>query len=60
VLVTAFTRLRADFSTNDEEASAFLKVGASPVDASFAPAELAAATGVASMILNLDETLTKN
>lgn len=60
VLTTAFSRLRDDFCTDGEDASAFVNVGASPVDATLPPAELAAATGVASMILNLDETLTKN
>ena len=60
VLATALEKLRADFSAHPADAAALVKVGASPVDAALAPAELAAAMGVASMILNLDETITKN
>lgn len=60
VLTTALEKMRADFSTHPEEAGSLIKVGASPADATLAPAELAAATSVASMILSLDETITKN
>ncbi len=60
VLTRALGHFRADFGADLEAASAFLKVGASPVDESIPPGELAAATAVASMILNLDETITKD
>ena len=60
VLAKTLARLRADFSQNGSDAYAFVKVGASPMDALLPPAELAAATAVANMILSLDETITKN
>ncbi len=60
VLTRTLEKLRADFSADAKAAAEFVKVGASPVDATLPVAELAAATGVASMILNLDETITKN
>ena len=40
-------------------AAEFLKQGESPRDKSISPADLAAYTGVASLILNLDEAVTK-
>jgi hypothetical protein len=60
VLIRAFTRFRAEFTAQPDEARALLAVGESPADPSLNPAELAAAATVAGMILNLDETLTKN
>ncbi len=60
VLAAALARLRIDFSTTPADAAALLRIGASAVDASLPPAELAAAASVASMILSLDETITKN
>ncbi len=60
VLTTAFAKLRAEFAANPDDAGTLLKVGATVADASLNPAELAAATSVASMILSLDETITKN
>ena len=60
VLADTLGKLRADFTTHPEDAAALLKTGSSAVDPSIPPAELAAMTGVASMILNLDETITKN
>ena len=60
VLVNALMRLREDFAAHPDDAANVLTVGASPVDESFSAAELAAATSVASMILSLDETVTKN
>ena len=60
VLTTALVRLRIDFSTTPADAAALLRVGATTVDASLPSAELAAATSVASMILSLDETISKN
>jgi hypothetical protein len=60
VLTHALTRLRDDFAAHPEDAAAFLKVGASPADTVLPASDLAAAAAVASMILNLDETLTKS
>ncbi len=60
VLATTLARLRAEFTAHGSDAYAFVKVGASPMDPLLPPAELAAATAVASMILSLDETITKN
>jgi hypothetical protein len=59
VLTTALKRLRDDFVAHPEDAAKLLKVGASPADSGIAPAELAAATSLASMILSLDETISK-
>lgn len=60
ILVKAIKRLRSDFESRPADAAAFIQMGASPVDQSIAPADLAAAMAVANMILNLDETITKN
>ena len=60
VLARALGRLRADFLAHGNDAYAFVKVGESALDATLPPAELAAATAVANMILSLDETITKN
>ncbi|MCI0377716.1 MAG: PSD1 and planctomycete cytochrome C domain-containing protein [Gemmataceae bacterium] len=49
----------ARYRQNEEAALKLLSVGESPRDARFAPAELAAWTMVSSVILNLDETITK-
>jgi len=60
VLTTTWAELRRDFAAHGDDAYAFVRVGASPLDGMLPPAELAAATAVASMILNLDETITNN
>ena len=60
VLTKILNQLRTDFIAHGSDAYAFVKTGASPIDATLAPAELAATTAVASMILSLDETITKN
>jgi len=60
VLARAFARFRAEFAAQPGEARALLAVGDTPADPSLDPAEFAAAATVAGMILNLDETLTKN
>jgi hypothetical protein len=60
VLTNALAQLRLDFIAHGSDAYAFVKTGASPMDPLLPPAELAAATAVASMILSLDETITKN
>jgi hypothetical protein len=59
VLVAALARFRDDFATHPDDASKLLRAGDTPVDAAFPETELAAAASVASMILSLDETLTK-
>ena len=43
-----------------QEDPAFLSVGASKTDGTFNTEELAAYSSVASLILNLDETITRN
>lgn len=60
VLVAALARLRTDFVAHPEDAAALLHVGASPADGSLSVPELAATSSVANMLLNLDETITKN
>ena len=45
---------------DEADAMELLSYGEAPVDESFAPTELAAMTMVASVILNLDETITKD
>ena len=47
------------FQTNQEGAKALLGIGKSTVGKNIDPAQLAASTAVASIILNLDETVTK-
>jgi hypothetical protein len=60
VLTKTLAQLRSEFTANGSDAYAFAKTGASPMDPLLAPAELAAHTAVANMILSLDETITKN
>ncbi len=48
-----------DFKRHEDRAQALLKTGESPVNPKLDKSELAAWTTVASMILNLDETITK-
>jgi len=59
-LTRMWTKYRTDFAADPAAATALLKVGASKADETIAPAELAAATMVATTILNLDETMTKD
>jgi hypothetical protein len=59
VLMKSHGKLLAEFEKDPAGAAAFLKSGATPAASDLSPAELAAATAVSSMILNLDETLTK-
>jgi len=49
----------AHYATHREAALKLLAVGASPADKNLDPAELAAWTNVASVLLNLDEAVTK-
>ncbi len=60
VLSRAYERNRADFVANPSAAAGLLKAGESATtDAAIDPATLAAMTGIASTLLCLDETVTK-
>jgi hypothetical protein len=59
VLVEAAQEAVADYRLHSGQAAQLLTVGASRSDSRFNPGELAAWTTVASIILNLDETITK-
>ncbi len=59
VLVQAFDEMHASFRAAPAEAEALLSVGESDVSTGYSPIELAAYTAVMSLILNLDESLTK-
>jgi len=59
VLVEAAQEALADYRAHSGQAAALLTVGAAKCDPHLDPKELAAWTTVASMILNLDETITK-
>ena len=53
-------RRLANYRSDPAAAKAFLAVGASPINSQLDPVELAAYANVASLILNLDETLSRN
>jgi hypothetical protein len=59
VLGRAFERFAAQFRANPKAAGAFVHTGDSAVHAGLDVAELAAYTSVASLILNMDEAITK-
>ena len=59
ILRRTLDRQLADYRTDPAAARKLLKVGASAADARLNPAELAAYTAVCRLILNLDETVTK-
>ena len=59
-LLSTLEKLRIDFAAHPSDAEAFLKVGESPLESQFSTTDLAAAMGVANLLLNLDETITKN
>ena len=59
VLTRTLNEFQQNFKTNKSGAEKFLTTGESPIDKSLDPVELAAYTGLASLILNLDETVTK-
>ncbi|HEV2382363.1 MAG TPA: DUF1553 domain-containing protein [Terriglobia bacterium] len=59
ILVGSFNDQLRDFRTHRDDAAKLLAVGASKYDSHLDTSELAAWTTVASMILNLDETITK-
>jgi len=59
VLRRVYEKTLADYRANPANAEAYLKVGAAPTDPKIDPAELAAVSAVANLILNLDEMVTK-
>ncbi len=60
VLKRALDQQLARFRADEDAARKLLAVGESPRDEALPPTELAAYSVVASVILNLDETVTKN
>lgn len=60
VLEESLAAQKAHYAAHEEAAKKTISVGESPVPADVPPAELAAYTMVANMILNLDEVLTRN
>ena len=59
VLVNGWRRLEASFRADRAAAESLLTVGETKADPNFDPVELAAYSAVASTLLNLDETITK-
>jgi hypothetical protein len=59
-ILRAYDRFLTRFKHDLASSEAYLKHGESPRDPNLDPAELAAAAAVASLILNLDETVTKD
>ncbi len=59
VLLDSLKEFRSSYARDGANASKLLSVGDAKADSSLPPRELAAWTTVASMILNLDETVTK-
>jgi hypothetical protein len=59
VLVRGLERYRQAFRADVEAAERFVRHGDSPVGAADDPVELAACTATASIVLNLDETITR-
>ncbi len=59
VLTDAFQQFRARFQAKPDAAVKYLSEGESPRDGSLNPVDLAAYTTVASLILNMDEAITK-
>jgi hypothetical protein len=59
VLIAGFAKRTARFQQSAEEAAKILTVGETKADAKFNPVELAAYTGTANVLLNLDEVVTR-
>ncbi len=59
ILLARLDELKAQYSSNPEEATQVLDVGESSRDEQLDAIEHAAYTGLCSLILNLDEALTK-
>ena len=60
ILQQTYENALADYRVAPDDAEALLMYGEAPVDDSLSSTELAAMTIVASVILNLDETITKD
>jgi hypothetical protein len=60
ILMNALDRQLARYRADETAARKLLAVGESAVDETLSPDELAAYTMIAGVILNLDETVTKN
>jgi hypothetical protein len=59
ILLQTLRQLQANYRADPKAAADYTREGDSPVNASLDPSDLAAYTGIASLILNLDETITK-
>ena len=59
ILKKTYEQQLANFRQDSKAANAFLKVGDSPLPEKTDPAELAAMTTVANVLLNLNEAITK-
>jgi len=59
VLLKMFDNLESGYRRDSARAADFLKQGDSPISPALDKVELAAYTGLASLLLNLDETITK-
>jgi hypothetical protein len=59
ILTSGYSDHISRYESDTESAKALIAVGKSPPDNSLDPAELAAFTNVASVLMNLDETVTK-
>jgi hypothetical protein len=59
VISKALDRFQSKYNNAPETAKEFLKQGEAPVDATLDIKQLAAYANVASLLLNLDETVTK-
>ena len=59
ILLSGLNRYRDRYKTKPEDAESYLAIGEHPRDGSLAATELAAYTAVGSMLLNLDETITR-
>jgi hypothetical protein len=60
VLVRTWEQQRSHYQQQPEKIDALLSIGESPADKSLEPLELASWTMLASGVLNLDETITRN
>ena len=59
IMLTTQARMAADFHNDPTAANQFLQQGESPIARGTDPAELAAWTSIASLMLNMDEAITK-
>jgi len=59
ILLSTEARMAADFRKDPAGASQFLQQGESPMNRAADPTELAAWTSIASLLLNMDEAITK-